>query len=501
MHHSKHRFLQLIGTVSAALALLACGGGGGTDPGTLHGLVATGAVLPNAHVSAKCLTGPTITGSADAAGVFNISLTSAHTAPCLLEATGTPAGSSTSVTLHGFATGAGLVNITPISELVVANALGNTSTPGTAFASMNATVATRIAGNLATAKTYVQTQVTAIVGSYLTADPLSGAFAVGDASDKILDKLVAAIKAAPGGKTLADLSAAAGSATTLTTVVPAPSAGSTTCPAGQTLNPLMQCVATSSGGTNGGTPGSAGATTPSISGFTPATAAIGTTVTISGTNLGNFTPAPVVRFGTTTATVSSATSTSVVVTVPSGLAAGNSTITMSNFDGTGAVTVGTFTVSATGGGTGTGATGTASNGTPNVAVANCNKRIPTGDLVLYTGCSAGAVAPFANITVTDTLSGSGKTCTASYANGMLTATDGTLSGSQPMDGSSNASISNYATNNVDSTIQIMQASTIVGTTAPIVRVSWNAAGKPFAIQFGSTSVGGVYQIVNCMTTP
>jgi hypothetical protein len=169
---------------------------------------------------------------------------------------------------------------------------------------------------------------------------------------------------------------------------------------------------------------------------------------------------------------------------------------------TGGTTGGTTTGGSTSGtGTSTGATGAASNGTPNVAVANCSKRIPTGDLVFYTGCSAGAVANFTNITVKDTLSGSGKTCTASYANGVLTATDGTLTGSQPMDGTANASINTYATNNVDSTLSMMQASTIVGTTAPIVRVSWNAAGKPFAIQFGSTSVGGGNQVVNCMTSP
>ncbi|MBI5625946.1 MAG: IPT/TIG domain-containing protein [Nitrosomonadales bacterium] len=99
---------------------------------------------------------------------------------------------------------------------------------------------------------------------------------------------------------------------------------------------------------------SASGTAPTVTGFTPATGAIGTTVTISGTNLGNFTPAPVVKFGTSVATVSSATATSVTVTVPAGLTAGNSTITLSNFDGTGVVTVGTFNVTASGGGSAVG---------------------------------------------------------------------------------------------------------------------------------------------------
>jgi len=87
-------------------------------------------------------------------------------------------------------------------------------------------------------------------------------------------------------------------------------------------------------------------TTPTVTDFSPATGAVGTSVTITGTNLGSFTPAPLVKFGTTTATVSAASATSITVTVPAGLAAGNSAITLSNFDGTGVVTVGTFNVTA-----------------------------------------------------------------------------------------------------------------------------------------------------------
>jgi hypothetical protein len=87
-------------------------------------------------------------------------------------------------------------------------------------------------------------------------------------------------------------------------------------------------------------------TTPTVTGFSPTSGAVGTSVTITGTNLGSFTPAPLVKFGTTTATVSAASAASITVTVPAGLAAGNSAITLSNFDGTGVVTVGTFNVTA-----------------------------------------------------------------------------------------------------------------------------------------------------------
>jgi hypothetical protein len=119
------------------------------------------------------------------------------------------------------------------------------------------------------------------------------------------------------------------------------------CPQGQVPAPSatgLQCINSGSG-----------PTTPTISGFSPNTGAIGDTVTITGTNLGNFIPAPVVKFGNVTANqgpggggyVWSGT-TSIQVLVPTGLAAGNHTLTIGGFSGT-PMTVGTFTVTAGGG--------------------------------------------------------------------------------------------------------------------------------------------------------
>jgi hypothetical protein len=62
--------------------------------------------------------------------------------------------------------------------------------------------------------------------------------------------------------------------------------------------------------------------TPTITGFTPATAAEGATVTITGTNFSATTANNIVKFGTTTATVSAATATQLTTTVPSGLTIG-----------------------------------------------------------------------------------------------------------------------------------------------------------------------------------
>ncbi|MDE2417344.1 MAG: fibronectin type III domain-containing protein [Burkholderiales bacterium] len=119
--------------------------------------------------------------------------------------------------MYGFATAAGQVNISPLTDLVVAKALG--SDPAAAFASFDAAKGTTVTGNLTAAKAYVQTQVTAITGSG-TADPLTSAFAVGSTDDKVLDALGSAIAAAPG-KAFADLRTGAQSGASLASTVPA----------------------------------------------------------------------------------------------------------------------------------------------------------------------------------------------------------------------------------------------------------------------------------------
>jgi IPT/TIG domain len=66
------------------------------------------------------------------------------------------------------------------------------------------------------------------------------------------------------------------------------------------------------------------AVTPKISGFTPASGAAGTTVTLTGLNLS---AATAVAFGGTPAAIVSATATQIVTTVPSGAATSRITVT------------------------------------------------------------------------------------------------------------------------------------------------------------------------------
>lgn len=252
-----------------------------------------------------------------------------------------------------------------------------------------------------------------------------------------------------------------------------------------------------------GNPGGTGSSTPAVASYAPSSGAVGTTVTISGSDLGHFTPAPLVKFGATTATVSSATATAIVVTVPAGLTAGNSAITLSNFDGTGVVSVGDFTVAAAGG-SGNTTIGSAANGTPTVDPSQCGTVMSAGaagpglteNLALK--CAANAVADFANVTVVDKFSDLG-TCTASYSNGLLTVSKGALSASVTMNGEANDAISTWVSSTAE-TIKLLAPVTIAasGITADVAKVGWKPDGTPSLIQGGTTAIGGSYQLFTCM---
>jgi RHS repeat-associated protein len=72
------------------------------------------------------------------------------------------------------------------------------------------------------------------------------------------------------------------------------------------------------------------AANPTISSLSPATGAVGATVTITGTNFGSSQGTSTVKFNGTTATATSWGTTSIVVTVPTGATSGNVVVTVSN---------------------------------------------------------------------------------------------------------------------------------------------------------------------------
>lgn len=183
-----------LAALSSAALLAACGGDTSSSP-QISGLAATGAAFANASVTLKCASGAPVTGTTGADGMFTIPLSGGQTAPCLIQVT------KDAVTLHSFATGYGRVNVTPITDLVVTNALG--SDPAAAFASFDSTKGASINAGLSAAKDYVKAQILALTGSSQSGDALTGVFKVGDADDKVLDNLAA--KLTEGGKNNSDL--------------------------------------------------------------------------------------------------------------------------------------------------------------------------------------------------------------------------------------------------------------------------------------------------------
>lgn len=183
------RSLRAALSATTIAALVACGGGQDAAPdspapaATLSGLAATGAAIPLADVSARCVAGPLITGQTNADGVFTLALTAAHQAPCVLEVVhGSPAAR-----FYSLATAPGRVNITPATDLVVARAFQGQ--PAGAFAGLDAAVGADLLAGLPAAKAYVLAQLRAITGADYAGDPLTGELRVGDASDQVLDAL------------------------------------------------------------------------------------------------------------------------------------------------------------------------------------------------------------------------------------------------------------------------------------------------------------------------
>lgn len=156
---------------------------------TLTGTAAIGAAITNGTVTAKCAngTGFTQTVTTNAQGAYS-GLVAADSFPCALQITGgTPA-----VTLHSYAFAAGTINITPFTDLLIANA--TTQTPATWFQSTNWQIAQN---QLQTSQNSLKTVLTN-AGYTLpqgTFDPFTTGFQIGDAWDQLLDQLQAAITA------------------------------------------------------------------------------------------------------------------------------------------------------------------------------------------------------------------------------------------------------------------------------------------------------------------
>jgi len=138
--------------VAATLLLLqACGGGGGgagTVSSTVSGTAAVGAaIIGTVTLRDSNATTADRTALTSATGAYSIDV-SGLTAPFMLRVTGMAAGTATSYTLHSVASAAGITNITPFTDAIVARLAS--AMPGTAAADAAACFADPATCNFAT---------------------------------------------------------------------------------------------------------------------------------------------------------------------------------------------------------------------------------------------------------------------------------------------------------------------------------------------------------------
>lgn len=327
---SQNIFIKSVSAIIIGLILAACGGGGASGGGTtqtvtsLSGTAAVGFAVVNGTVNIKCASSTAIAPSTtSAAGAIQVNLTG-QTLPCALQVTGgTINGVGNTNNYHSIATSAGNVNVTPLTDMLIAN-LAGTATPTTWFAGLTtAKLAAITAGQVTTAATNVKTAL-GLTTQLAGIDLITTAFT--PTRNNVMDNTLEALQAAITNNVTPY-------ATLLTSAGVNANAAFMT-PAG--FNAALTAAYIPPGG----------GTTPTVTGFSPNTGAVGTIVTITGTNLGlGFQPAPIVKFGTTAVTTPLTFNgqTSISFAVPTGLAAGAHTITIGGMAGV-PLTVGIFTV-------------------------------------------------------------------------------------------------------------------------------------------------------------
>ena len=203
--------------LAAALGLAGCGGS--SSPATsvatpsalnLSGTAATGMALAGAKVDIKCSGGATsVTAGAD--GTYSASVTGAAL-PCMLRATSSDGTIVYHAALNSGTASAStaVANITPLTEIILALAVGDPTQVDATFTG-NAALPAAVATNLSTAQTTLSTTLAAaninISGFDPVSTPLTAATSTsssGDSQDQTLDSLMA--KLATNRSSLTELS-------------------------------------------------------------------------------------------------------------------------------------------------------------------------------------------------------------------------------------------------------------------------------------------------------
>lgn len=157
----KHRLCKItkLGialTAISTLLLTGCGGGGGGATGsnspvvdgatseltgtTLSGVAAVGAPIVNGTINISCAAGAAVSSvSTSSTGTWQANL-SGQTLPCAVQVSGgnigTATGAPNTTPYHSIALTAGTVNVTPLTDMLMANVVG-TDSPSTWVAGLN----------------------------------------------------------------------------------------------------------------------------------------------------------------------------------------------------------------------------------------------------------------------------------------------------------------------------------------------------------------------------
>jgi hypothetical protein len=177
----------------SAAFLTACGGSDtAVAPSTLSGTAAVGLPIVGGTVDVKCASGSALTTTTSATGTWQVTI-SGQTLPCAVQVSGGQVGGAAQTQpFHSIAVSLGTVNVTPLTDLVVANLTG--ANPGTWFSAASFTVVNAQA--ITTALNSVSTAL-GLSSQLGTINPLTAAFQAqnGDTMDDILEAFRAAITA------------------------------------------------------------------------------------------------------------------------------------------------------------------------------------------------------------------------------------------------------------------------------------------------------------------
>lgn len=204
-------------------ALAGCLGGGdsavpsSSPPPSLSGIAAIGAPVSGGTITVRCAGGASASATTSASGAWSVEL-NGQTFPCVIAVTG---GSIGTLTLHSLASSAGRANVTPLTDLIVAGAVGgNPAEWLTTHGSNLAAALTEAVAQLPAATASLNASLASSGFSLPPGDAFTGEFTpvAGDSYDDLLEAISDALEAS--GLTYESLVESVGAAGTATVVLP-----------------------------------------------------------------------------------------------------------------------------------------------------------------------------------------------------------------------------------------------------------------------------------------